>query len=483
MSTTSSEALLRVEDLTVRAGARVLLRPLSLALQAGEALVLLGESGAGKSLLAQAIMGTLPPGLQASGQVVIEGRASAADRPAQRQPLWGHRLAMLPQEPAQALDPLMRLQPQLALVHRHLRGAAPAEAAARAEAALASAGLGAAAQQFPWQVSGGMAQRAAAAIALAGGARLLLVDEPTKGLDAHWRDRCVELLQQLRREGGAVLVITHDLQVARALGGRMMVLREGECVEQGDTARVLAAPAHAFTRALIAADPSGWPDARLPTRAPAGEPVVRAEALGKQFGGRWLFDGLDLAIGRGERLAVQGPSGCGKSTLGNLLLGLLAPDRGRVRRAADLRPWALQKLYQDPQGSFAPTVTLADALGDVGRRHRLDAAVLRRLLEALQIDAGLLARRPAQVSGGELQRLALARVLWTGPALLFADEPTSRLDPLTQQQALALLARETARLDCALLLVTHDVDVARAMAPHTLRPARAATPAACAAPV
>ena len=322
----------------------------------------------------------------------------------------------LPQEPAQALDPLMRLQPQLALVHRHLRGAASAEAAARAEAALAAAGLGAAAPQFPWQVSGGMAQRAAAAIALAGGARLLLVDEPTKGLDAHWRDRCVELLQQLRREGGAVLVITHDLQVARALDGRMMVLREGECVEQGDTARVLAAPAHAFTRALIAADPSGWPDARLPTRAPAGEPVVRAEALGKQFGGRWLFDGLDLAIGRGERLAVQGPSGCGKGTLGNLLLGLLA-------------------------------------------------------------------RRPAQVSGGELQRLALARVRWTGPALLFADEPTSRLDPLTQQQALALLADETARLDCALLLVTHDADVARAMAPHTLHPARAATPAACAAPV
>ncbi|WP_348754910.1 ATP-binding cassette domain-containing protein [uncultured Aquincola sp.] len=458
--------LLAVDDLSVQVGTTRLLRPLSFELYPGQVLTLLGESGAGKSLLAQAVMGNLPPALQARGQVSLAGRHSRAADGAARRPLWGRALALVPQEPSLALDPLRRIAPQLAEVHALLRGAGPA-AGATARAELGQVGLAAAADQYPWQISGGMAQRAAAVMALAGGAQVLLADEPTKGLDRLWRDRTIEQLQAVQRAGGCVVVITHDLRVARALGGRLMVLREGEVVEQGDTAGVLAAPAHAFTRALLAADPAGWAPAPGPT--PHGEPVLQASGLAKRFGARLLFEGIDLGLRRGDRLAVQGPSGSGKSTLGQVLIGLLPADRGRLQRGPGLSAQAFQKLYQDPTASFAPQVSLAQSLRDVLRLHRRSPADLQALLQALAVPMALLDRRPHEVSGGELQRIALARVLLVRPALLFADEPTSRLDPVSQQQAMQVLLQAVAESDAALVLVTHDDDLAAAVGRQQLR--------------
>uniref|UniRef100_C5CWF8 ABC transporter related n=1 Tax=Variovorax paradoxus (strain S110) TaxID=543728 RepID=C5CWF8_VARPS len=462
----TASVLLAVENLCVHVGARPLLRNVSFKLRAGEVLTLLGESGAGKSLLAQAVMGNLPAALRAGGSVTLDGIESRAEDARVRRPHWGRTLALLPQEPAMALDPLMRIAPQLAETHELVRGAAFEAAGAAAVSDLRTAGLAASARQYPWQLSGGMAQRAAATVASAGGARILLADEPTKGLDGHWRDHTVAMLQAVQRAGGCVVVITHDLRVAQALGGQLIVLRAGEVVEQGDSATILASPQHAFTRRLVEADPAHWPR-RI--AAVAGAPVLSAQDLSKGFGGRSLFDSLDLQIHAGERFVVQGPSGTGKSTLGNVLLGLLPADRGVVRRAEGLASTAFQKLYQDPVGSFAPRISLENSLRDVAARHRCAWSTVLQQLERLGVPADLLARRPAEVSGGELQRVALARVLTVRPALVFADEPTSRLDPVSQQEAMTVLLNVLEERGAALMLVTHDDDIANAVGTNRWR--------------
>ena len=462
----SGTTLLAVEGLSVHVGAKALLRDVSFSLRAGEVLTLLGESGAGKSLLAQAVMGNLPGTLRAGGMVTLDGVASRAENAKARRPRWGRTLALLPQEPALALDPLMRIAPQLSETHELVRGAGFEEAEAAALCDLEAAGLADSARQYPWQLSGGMAQRAAATVARAGGARILLVDEPTKGLDARWRRHAVEMLQAVQRDGGCVVVITHDLRVAQALGGQLIVLRAGEVVEQGDARAILANPQHAFTRRLVAADPAHWTK-----RAPAapGAVVVTARGLSKGFGSKVLFEDIDLRLRAGDRFVVQGPSGTGKSTLGNVLLGLLPADRGEVRRAEGLAPTALQKLYQDPVASFAPRISLERSLRDVAQRHGCGWQDVRRRLERLAVPEDLLARKPTEVSGGELQRVALARVLTVQPSLLFADEPTSRLDPVSQQEAMAVLLDAVEESGAALMLVTHDDDIASAVGTASIR--------------
>ena len=266
-NTASTTALLAVDDLAIHVGGRALLQGISFRLHAGEALSLVGESGAGKSLLAQAIMGNLPPALRASGSITIDGVTTRAEDAASRRALWGRKLALLPQEPTVALNPLQRVAPQLAEVYTLLHGQPQGEAAARAQQELARAGLGQATAHYPWQLSGGMAQRAVAAITLAGGAPVLMVDEPTKGLDNHWRDRTVEVFRSVLQAGGCLLAITHDMAVAQALGGQVIVLRHGQAVEQGAIGKVAAQPQHPFTRQLMDADPARWLPFAAPQRA------------------------------------------------------------------------------------------------------------------------------------------------------------------------------------------------------------------------
>jgi peptide/nickel transport system ATP-binding protein len=458
--------LLELQDLSVHAGATPLLRGVSFALAAGRSLTVLGESGAGKSLMAQAIMGTLPSALAAGGAVTVCGQESPARDQHARQSLWGHRLASLPQEPTVALDPLMRVWRQAADVYCYVRGMTAQQAHAASLAALGEAGLEAAAKRYPWQLSGGMAQRAAACVALAGGARILLVDEPTKGLDAHWRAKTVELLRRTLQEGGCVVAITHDLELAQALGGDVMVLREGQVVEQGPASEVLTTPAHPFTRRLLAADPARW--SSWPRRAASGV-VVEAQGLAKSRGGRLLFENVELALRRGDRLVLQGQSGSGKTTLGNILCGVLTPDRGSVALATGLARTARQKLYQDPALAFPPRVPLETTLRDAAALHGCPWLAMQDRLERLKVGGAMLRRRPSQVSGGELQRIALARVLAARPALLVADEPTSRLDPITQRQALEELVQAADESDAALAFVTHDDGIARALGTQVLR--------------
>ena len=457
--------LLKAENVSVHAGADQLVEPVSLALQAGRPFTILGETGSGKSLLAQAIIGTLPAGLRASGRVVLDGHDLDLSRPGRHRALWGRVIGVLPQEPWLSLDPLMKARAQVAEGHALVRGLSWAEAGKAADRDLAELGLDAAGDRRPDQLSGGMAQRVAFAAARTGRARIVVADEPTKGLDVARRDDVIELLMREVAEGGALLTITHDLALARRMGGDLAVVLKGRVIEQGPAEQVLSNPQHDYTRRLIAADPASWPEGR--PRASQGQPVLEAEGLAVSRGGRLLFDGLNLTLRPGEILGVTGPSGCGKSTLGDVLLGLARPERGSLRRG-DAAPERFQKLYQDPPSAFPRHVRLGRALDDLIRLHRLDAARIPALMERLRIAPVLLTRRPTEVSGGELQRLALLRVLLLDPVFLFADEPSSRLDLITQAEVTALLAETARETGMALLIVSHDAELIRKTADRTL---------------
>lgn len=483
MSALAPVPALCVQDLAVLHGEDVLVDAISFSIPAGGVLTLLGESGSGKSLLAQAVMGHLPANLRCTGRISIDGESGEAADVVPRQAGWGRRIALLPQEPWLALDPTMTVVQQVAetyeLVSRPaVDGQNDSLRAARVNArtsaldALASLGLQDAADKYPFMISGGMAQRVAFLATHAAGAPLLIIDEPTKGLDADRRGEVLALLQAARKEGMSLLCITHDVWLARALGGQLAVMLEGRMVERGEAEAVLAAPRHTYTRRLLAADPACWPMPVPAQAAPsgrAGRVIAEISGVGKAFGERVLFSDVSARIHAGEILAISGPSGAGKTSFGNLLLGLLKPDTGTVTRAPGLSGTAFQKIYQDPAAAFAPTVSLRQSLQDVVRLHQLDWNRLEALLARMRVDAGLLDRLPRQVSGGELQRIALARVLLMKPVLIFADEPTSRLDPLTQQEVIGLLVEEARAAGCAVLLVTHDADIVRCVADRQIR--------------
>lgn len=468
LSTPATDTVLRVQDLGIdllpnpaAPTGRTLLQGCSFELCAGNRLTLVGESGAGKSLLAQAIMGTLPDVMRATGRV----RLLNTDTDGQRrltQPLWGKQVVMLPQEPWSALNPVMRLRTQVAEAGRYAAGHGWPTAFQKADQHLAALGLAHAGRQWLHQVSGGMAQRVGIACASQSDARVLIADEPTKGLDAGACEQVAQLLASAQQQGQALLTITHDLDLALRLGGQVAVMRQGRIVETGDVVNVLNAPQHAYTRELIAAQPRHWPKlAPVARPSHASEAVIAARDVSVSFGERTILQGASLPIGEDESVAVVGPSGCGKTTLGNVLVGVVKPRHGQVQRRAGIPAWRFQKLYQDPVASFAPQQTIRRGITDLLRLHELDAAPIANWLQHLRLADELLDRRPGEVSGGELQRMAILRAMLLRPVFVFADEPTSRLDALTQRDTMAALCEAMAESGCALLLVSHDPDLAR----------------------
>ncbi|TAZ47116.1 ABC transporter ATP-binding protein (plasmid) [Rhizobium leguminosarum] len=461
---TMNHPVLRISDMSIKdKGGALLVDRICFAVEWGAAFVLIGETGSGKSLVAQAVLGLLPVGLLVSGRIEFDGEmVGLADRTALRRH-WTHHLALMPQEPRSALDPTMRVLPQIAGIAQQ----------ARARAAMASVSLhDTVERQYPFMLSGGMAQRVLVAGALTTDARVIIADEPTKGLDDDRVEEAVSRLRQIQEHGRAVFAITHDIRVAQGLGGQLAVMREGRLLEQGPVDSVVSAPRHAYTRAWLAADPDRWHARKV---SGSVEPVLEADNLSYRIGSRTLFHDLSLELCQGCITAVTGPSGSGKTMLCNVLLGLARPSAGTVRWKDGTDPHLVrrpplrsryQKLHQDPASAFVPGRLLRRQFADL--RSVLSPGHIERdlpsLLERLELDAALLDRRPDEVSGGQLQRIAIARVLLFDPLCLIADEPTSRLDPLIQRDVMELLRELVHERGMSLVLTSHDRRLMRAVA-------------------
>ena len=455
MMSSDVDVAVTVNELHVRVGSQPLLGPVSFSVAPGNTLVVMGETGAGKSLVAQAILGTLPNELSSDGEIELNGQRVDSEDFEIRAASWGREIAALPQEPWRALSPLKRAAIHVRETHRYV--AQQSNPQASCTDVFEALGLTGAEARLPGELSGGMAQRVAFAAATAGGAPILLADEPTKGLDTDRRARVVELLAAVAQNGGTLIAITHEVAVARALGGRIIVLREGQVVEQGETKSVLASPSHTHTRDLIAADPASWSYA---TPANPGKLLLEARDVAVVRSELNLVKGFDLSVHEGERVALVGPSGVGKTSLLDTLAGLIEPASGSIQRAHEFGSRVVQKLYQDPPSAFPLHIPLGVSLRDVARLNNTPWSEVEDLLARLSVPLALIERRPDAVSGGELQRVALARALAARPKLLLADEPTSRLDPITQANTLMMLAdiADTRRL--GVILVTHDADIA-----------------------
>ncbi|MGE0845201.1 MAG: ABC transporter ATP-binding protein [Flavobacteriaceae bacterium] len=487
-------ALLEIEELGARVGGLSLLDGVSLSLNAGETLGLVGESGSGKSLTALSAMQLVPPQIALAGSIRFAGRELAGLSDDAMSAIRGNEIGMIFQEPMTSLNPVMRIGDQVAEGFRlHLK-LSRREAAARADAVLDRVGLAVRdvpRERYPHQLSGGQRQRVVIAMAIALEPKLLIADEPTTALDVTVQAEIVALLKGLTRERGtALLFISHDLAVVAECADRIAILREGRIVEQGRTRTVLKKPGEAYTKRLISASSHVPARARHPvTWAGAeGEPpllsvenVTRVYRQGHDLPWRdaprtLAVDGVSFRMHAGQSVGLVGESGCGKSTLARTILGLESPQAGRIvfdgaelGTGDDAARRNLQVVFQDPFGSFDPRHRagriVAEPLHLMGRE--LDpASIPARVAEALRevhLDPADARKFPHEFSGGQRQRLAIARALITRPKLIVADEPVSALDVSIRAQILDLVAELRDRLGLAFLFISHDLTVVRAI--------------------
>ncbi len=484
--------LLSVDNLSVTFGERRVVRGVSFTLAPGETLALVGESGSGKSVTALASLRLLPPSARiAEGRITLDGvDVLGATEPAMQQ-LRGGTAGLIFQEPMTSLNPLHSIGRQVGeaiTLHQPLSGDA---LRARILHLLHEAGLPNAEARlgaYPHQLSGGQRQRVMIAAALANDPKLLIADEPTTALDVTIQAQILELLAELKqRLGMAMLLITHDLQIVRRHADRVVVMKDGEVVEQGPAAEIFAAPRHPYTRMLLATEPRGRP-APVPAGAPVvvqGEAVqvhfpIRRGLLRRTVGHVKAVDGVSLTIHEGETVGLVGESGSGKTTLGFALLRLEG-SQGAIRfEGRDIQPLStralrplrrrMQIVFQDPFGSLSPRLSVGEIIGEGLEVHEpgldraaRDAAVAGAMAE-VGLDPATAGRYPHEFSGGQRQRIAIARALVLKPRLVVLDEPTSALDVSVQAQVVDLLRALQAKHRLAYLFISHDLRVVRALA-------------------
>jgi len=453
----------------------------------GEILCLVGESGSGKSVIAQGVMGLLPRQLPIKGgQILLEGEDITRAPQSRLRELRATRMSMVFQEPMTALNPVMTCGEQIDEVLQEHTKLSPAERARKVldivrevllpepERIVAS---------YPHQLSGGQRQRIMIAMALVLDPVLLIADEPTTALDVTTQAQILRLILDLQhRHGAGVLFITHDFGVVAEIAHRVAVLRLGDLVEMGAKDEVLKRPQHAYTKMLIGSVPTLRPRSRA--LDPSAPLVLETRKLTKTYVDRSWFGkhrevraaaDVDLQIRRGETLGIVGESGSGKSTVARCVVRLIDPSGGEIRlhgediammSARVLRPLRkrVQIVFQDPYRSLNPRRTVAEAIieGPVNYGMSRAKALARatELLELVRMDASALERYPHQFSGGQRQRLCIARALAMEPELLIADEAVSALDVSVQAQVLELLEEIRERLNLAMLFITHDLRVA-----------------------
>jgi peptide/nickel transport system ATP-binding protein len=501
--------LLTVAGLGVRfrsgRGTTCAVQDMSYSLSPGETLGLIGASGSGKSASCRAVLGLLPTTAAVTGSVKLLGRELVGEKePVLRAARRAH-LAFVGQDPARSLDPTMRIGSQLAEAARLRERLGPTEARDRATELLGVVGLASHGQRygaFPHELSGGMRQRVAIALALTGWPRVLIADEPTTALDARTQAQILELLAALgaAREMAMVLV-SHDLGVVSDYADRVIVMQHGRIV---DTADLSIHPATEYIRRLAAAGPGRQPTsverqhgaAASRRAAPPPRPVlVEARGIVQEFpaprrpGARavpalWGVSGVSLDIREGEILGLIGESGAGKSTLARSLVFGPKPTAGVVRlRGIDLNTLSavelrqtrrdMQVIFQNPGGSIDPTWKVARIVQEPLRIHAVGTGVERRrrvdeVLKLVGLEPRVYAgRRRHQLSGGEAQRVAIARALSVSPSLLVCDEPVSSLDTDATRELTELLERLSAELRVSCLLIAHDLDLVSQISDRT----------------
>ena len=489
------DAILKLTDVRVSFdtidGTVDAVKGVSLHVNSGETLAIVGESGSGKSQMMMAVMGLLSTNGRASGVADYRGTNLIGLSKARLNEIRGKKITMIFQEPMTSLDPLYTIGSQLVEPIRRHQKLNHKSAHARALEMLRLVKMPQPEDRmtcYPHELSGGQRQRVMIAMALANDPDILIADEPTTALDVTIQAEILDLMAGLqKRLGMAMVFITHDLNVVRRIASRVCVMRKGEVVEHGLTVDIFANPQHAYTRALIDAEPSGRKDpvsATAPVVLDARKIDVRF-TMGGGFLGRpkrvvHAVDGLSLSLHQGQTIGIVGESGSGKSTLARAVLRLL-PSTGDIsfegRDIAGLtreamRPLRrhLQIVMQDPFGSLSPRMTAGQIVTEgllvhePGISARQRDASAAQALEEVQLDPALRNRYPHEFSGGQRQRIAIARAIILKPRLVVLDEPTSALDRQVQKQIVDLLRDLQKANGLSYLFISHDLAVVRAMA-------------------
>ena len=470
-------------------------RGVDLQVAAGETVAIVGESGSGKSQLMMGAMGLLAANGRASGTASYRGTNLIGLPKGALNTIRGRKITMIFQEPMTSLDPLYTVGSQLMepIMHHQRIGADAARRRAvemltlvripDPERRMAS---------YPYELSGGQRQRVMIAMALANDPDILIADEPTTALDVTIQAEILELMAGLQKSLGMGMVfITHDLNIVKRIAHRVCVMRDGEVVEEGETKSIFAAPRHAYTKALLEAEPTGRKEPP-PAAAPKildGTDVRVTFRLGGGFlaGAPFLLKAVDrvsVTLRQGQTIGIVGESGSGKSTLARALLRLLPSEgaisfEGKSIAALDrhaMRPLRreLQIVLQDPFGSLSPRMTAGQIVTEgllvhepaITSRER-DARAARALSE-VQLDPALRNRYPHEFSGGQRQRIAIARAIILKPKVVVLDEPTSALDRQVQKQIVELLRGLQRANNLSYLFISHDLAVVRAMSDHIM---------------
>jgi len=490
----ASGAMLQLEDLHVdysQNGTVVpVLNHLSFELGKGEIVSLLGESGSGKSTIARALTGLLPPSANVGSGSMTIGSEPPVDLSGKRVPwrrIRGRQVAMLFQDAQQALNPVVKIKDHFKESLLYHRLASPNEvldASARLLAALNFSNPLDVLERYPFQLSGGMCQRICLALALCLKPAVLVADEPTSALDTVSQKEVLDLIASKQRELGlTVLLITHDIAVANAISDRVIVLNEGVIEEEGDARRVLSKPIAAYTRQLLAARAQLSAPTRDREPSREDEPLLHIIGLEKTFSRKKrVLQAVDLTLHRQEIIGILGQSGCGKSTLAKCIAGLELPSggrilfrgrdigrlRGRSRREVCQR---IQLVFQDARASLNPGRTALQLVQEPLRYMNIADKKERENLSAFYLNevgivGDLQKRRPPQLSTGQCQRIAIARALVLQPEVVICDEAVSALDMSVQAQILALLQRLHRQHGFAVVMISHDIRVLRSFCHH-----------------
>ena len=473
-------------DFATDAGTVHAVEGVTLSVDAGEVVAIVGESGSGKTVTAKSIIGLLPESATTRGAIVLNDRDVVGLSGSQLRRVRGADAAMVFQEPSTALNPVFTIGWQIAEGLRAHYGLSGKDAKAKAIDMLRKVGIPepeARFDSYPHQFSGGQKQRIMIAMALVLDPELIIADEPTTALDVTVQAEILDLLRRCRDEfGTAIILITHNLGIVADLADRVVVMHDGEVVEEATARELFAAPKADYTRSLLAAVPRIGVTERSRRPSSSDEPVVRAVDLEIEYPGgigRKAFravNGVSFEIAPGEVLGLVGESGSGKTTIGRAIGGLTKVTGGSLRvlghEMLGVRERAFKPVrgdigfvFQDPASTFNPLLTIAECVAEPLIVHgRAGSAAEARsrvdeLLEAVQLPRAFGDRFPHELSGGQRQRASLARSLALDPKLLIADEPTSALDVSVQARVLELFARLQGELGFAALFISHDLAV------------------------